>query len=127
MDTDLGGGEPQWSAPLMLHLKDEQTEARKMQDSFSGRAGPRCQVADFQTVSEGSPDPLKIITAALIASAPVVSASARQELLISPPQSRVAGLSEPCLLLHAAVYTIGAKCGAEAPFCLNPINRSAQI
>ena len=41
----------------------------------------------------GSSDPLKIIVASLIASAPVAAASAGQQLSISPPQSRAAGLS----------------------------------
>lgn len=86
----------------MLPFKGEETQANKKQDSFSGRAGPRFQGADFQTVSGGSLAPLKIITAVLIASAPVVSASARQELLISLPQSRVAGPSEPCLLVRCS-------------------------
>ena len=41
----------------------------------------------------GSSDPLKIIVASLIASAPVAAASAGQQLSISPPQSRAAGPS----------------------------------
>lgn len=65
-------------------LKRKKLRPTKCSTSLLVGLGRGIRSADFQTVSEGSLVLLKIITAALIASAPVVLASAREKLLISP-------------------------------------------
>lgn len=116
---------PSWSLRPILHFKDEETKGNKMQWFFKGSAEPGCQVGRL-------PDHVRRVTRSFknnhccFNSISTCCFSFRKREAINFSFIKAAFLvSEPCFLLTAAVYTTKAKCGTQAPFCLNPINRHA--